>query len=67
MPLKAGKSKKTISSNIREMYTHPGQHFKKRIAKVGKKQAQREMIAAAERKAHEGSKPARKRRSKRSK
>lgn len=54
MSLKAGKSQKTISGNIKEMNDHPGPHFKKRIAKVGKKQAQREMIAAAERKAHGG-------------
>lgn len=53
MPLKKGKGKKVISSNIREMYTHPGPHFKKRIAKVGKAQAQKEMIAAAYRKSRE--------------
>lgn len=47
MPLKKGKSQKTISSNIKEMNDHPGPHFKKRIAKVGKKKAQKEMIAAA--------------------
>jgi hypothetical protein len=56
MPLEKGKSKKTISSNIKEMYTHPGPHFKKRIAKVGKAKAQKEMVAAAYRKAREGKK-----------
>ena len=48
MPLQKVKSQKTISKNIKEMNDSPGPHFKKRIAKVGKAQAQKEMVAAAE-------------------
>lgn len=51
MPLKEGKSSKTISSNIKEMLTHPGPVFKKRIAKYGKAEAAKQAEAAAYRKA----------------
>lgn len=45
MPLKAGKSKKTISSNISEF--HKGPTFKKTEKKFGKAKANKQAIAVA--------------------
>jgi len=45
MPLKKGKSKKTVSSNIREFHT--GKTYARTRAKFGKKRADKQAIAAA--------------------
>ncbi len=45
MPLKSGKSKKTVSKNIREF--HKGNTYKKTEAKYGKKKADKQAVAAA--------------------
>jgi hypothetical protein len=45
MPLKKGKSQKTISSNIREF--HKGETFAKTKRKFGAKKAQKQAIAVA--------------------
>ena len=45
MPLKQGKSQKTISSNIKELHT--GQTFQKTEAKEGKKAADKQAVAIA--------------------
>ena len=45
MPLKKGKSQKTISSNIREL--HSGQTYSKTSAKFGKKKADKQAVAIA--------------------
>lgn len=44
-PLKAGKSKKTVSSNIKEFHT--GKTYNKAKAKFGKKKADRQAVAVA--------------------
>jgi hypothetical protein len=46
MPLKKGKSKATISENIKEFHT--GKTYAKTKAKFGKKRADRQAVAAAE-------------------
>lgn len=46
MPLRKGRSKKTISSNIEEF--HHGPTYRRTAAKFGKKTADRQAIAAAE-------------------
>ena len=45
MPLKKGKSKKTVSQNIREFHT--GKTYAKTRAKFGKKRADKQAVAAA--------------------
>ena len=45
MPLKKGKSKKTISSNIKEL--HKGKTFRRTSKKYGKAKAQKQAIAIA--------------------
>ena len=45
MPLKKGASKKTISTNIREL--HAGETFKKTENKFGKQRAQKQSVAIA--------------------
>jgi hypothetical protein len=45
MPLKAGKSRKTVSNNIREFAT--GKTFAKTAAKFGKKRAEKQAVAVA--------------------
>jgi hypothetical protein len=45
MPLKPGKSKSTVSENIREFHT--GDTYAKTKAKHGKKTADRQAVAAA--------------------
>jgi hypothetical protein len=45
MPLKKGKSKKTISKNIKEF--HKGKTFKKTAKKFGKAKANKQAIAVA--------------------
>lgn len=45
MPLKSGKSSKTVSSNIREL--HKGKEYKKTSAKYGKEVANKQAIAIA--------------------
>jgi hypothetical protein len=45
MPLKRGKSKKTISSNIREF--HKGKTFAKTERKFGKAKADKQAVAVA--------------------
>lgn len=45
MPLKKGKSKKVIASNIREF--HKGKTYKKTAKKFGKKKANKQAIAVA--------------------
>jgi hypothetical protein len=49
MPLKKGKSKKTVSKNISEF--HKGATFKKTAAKFGKDTANKQAVAVALRKA----------------
>jgi hypothetical protein len=49
MPLRKGKSKKTISGNISEL--HKGKVFAKTKKKFGKKRANKQAIAIAMRKA----------------
>ncbi len=45
MPLKSGKSRKTISENVREF--HKGPKFAKAKAKFGKAKANKQAVAAA--------------------
>lgn len=45
MPLKKGKSKKAISSNIREL--HKGPQYRRTKRKFGKATADRQAVAAA--------------------
>lgn len=45
MPLKKGKSKKTISKNIKEL--HKGKTYKKTSKKFGKKKANKQAVAIA--------------------
>ena len=45
MPLKAGKSRKVISENIKEF--HGGKTYKKTARKFGKKAADRQAVAVA--------------------
>jgi hypothetical protein len=45
MPLKKGKSKKTISKNISEL--HKGPKFAKTVKKFGKKKANKQAVAIA--------------------
>jgi hypothetical protein len=45
MPLKPGKSRKTISSNIREL--HKGKTFSRTRAKFGAKRANKQAVAIA--------------------
>lgn len=45
MPMKKGKSKKTVSSNISEF--HKGGTYSKTKAKFGKKTADKQAVAAA--------------------
>ncbi len=45
MPLKAGKSRKTISGNIRELHT--GKTYRRTKAKFGKKKADKQAVAIA--------------------
>jgi hypothetical protein len=45
MPLKKGKSRKTVSTNIREFHT--GKTYAKTRAKFGKKRANKQAIAVA--------------------
>ena len=45
MPLKRGSSKKTVSSNIKELHT--GQIFAKTRAKFGKAKADKQAVAIA--------------------
>lgn len=54
MPLKKGKSQKTISSNISEL--HKGPNYAKTKAKHGKAVADRQAIAIAESTARGGKK-----------
>ncbi len=49
MPLKKGKSKKTIKSNFHEL--RHGKQYKKTARKYGKKRAQKQMIAIVLKKA----------------
>jgi len=49
MPLKSGKGKKTISSNIREL--HGGKTYAHTAAKFGKKKANKQAVAIAMNKA----------------
>jgi hypothetical protein len=58
MPLKSGKSKKTISSNISEF--HKGPTFQKTQKKFGKEKANKQAIAVAYSKAREASSKAHK-------
>lgn len=46
MPLKPGKSRATISQNIREFHT--GKTFKRTAAKFGKARANKQAVAVAE-------------------
>lgn len=45
MPLRAGTSKKTVSTNIKELHT--GKTFGKTKAKFGKKRADKQAVAIA--------------------
>lgn len=45
MPLKSGKSKKTVSSNIKEL--HKGEVFQKTKKKFGAKKADKQAVAIA--------------------
>jgi hypothetical protein len=45
MPLKKGKNKKTVSTNIKEF--HSGKTYAKTRAKFGKKRADKQAVAAA--------------------
>lgn len=45
MPLKKGSSKKTVSSNIRELHT--GETYKHTAKKFGKKKADKQAVAIA--------------------
>lgn len=54
MPLKKGKSQKTISSNISEF--HKGKTFKKTAKKFGKAKANKQAIAVAMEQARRSSK-----------
>jgi hypothetical protein len=45
MPLKKGKSRKTVSTNIREFHT--GKTYAKTRAKFGKKRANKQAVAVA--------------------
>lgn len=45
MPLKKGKSRKTVSSNIREL--HQGPQYQKTKRKFGKKTADKQAVAIA--------------------
>ena len=49
MPLKKGKSKKTVASNIREL--HKGPQYKRTAGKFGKDKADAQAIAEALKKA----------------
>lgn len=49
MPLKKGKSRKTVSSNIRELHT--GQTYAHTAGKFGKKRADKQAVAIALKKA----------------
>lgn len=51
MPLKRGKSNKTVSSNISEL--HKGPQFKKTARKHGKKTADKQAVAIALKKKRE--------------
>ena len=55
MPLKSGKSQKTISSNISEF--HGGKTFAKTAAKFGKEKANKQAVAVALDKARESGPP----------
>lgn len=54
MPLKKGKSKKTISENIKEF--HKGKTYKKTKAKFGTKKANAQAVAVAYSKAKKSKK-----------
>ena len=55
MPLKPGKSQKTISNNISEF--HGGKTFAKTAAKFGKEKANKQAVAVALDKARESGPP----------
>ncbi len=51
MPLKTGKSRKTVSSNIRELHT--GKTYAHTASKFGKKRADKQAVAIALKKSRE--------------